>query len=167
MLEQLLGCPSHPERKNYQYLPVSTSYQQELRAISEKLFNEAKKQQIKQSPSNEFIANETTENIQNELVLLKLKGYIDQRDITAKNTEIKKLPSKVQVGTVIEGEPIVASKIRLRKQEKSFTDYFLKLDEEKKFTQKKFTELQRINQRKRKLKRKIIAKKQKQKGANK
>lgn len=101
------------------------------------------------------------------MVLLKLKGYIDQRDITAKNTEIKKLPSKVQVGTVIEGEPIVASKIRLRKQEKSFTDYFLKLDEEKKFTQKKFTELQRINQRKRKLKRKIIAKKQKQKGANK
>lgn len=101
------------------------------------------------------------------MVLLKLKGYIDQRDITAKNTEIKKLPSKVQVGTVIEGEPIVASKIRLRKQEKSFADYFLKLDEEKKFTQKKFTELQRINQRKRKLKRKIIAKKQKQKGANK
>jgi hypothetical protein len=34
-------------------------------------------------------------------VLLKLKGYIDQRDITGKNTEIKKLPGKVQVGTVI------------------------------------------------------------------
>jgi hypothetical protein len=49
-------------------------------------------------------------------VLLKLKGYIDQKDITGKSTEIKKLPSKVQVGTVIEGDPIVASKIRLRKQ---------------------------------------------------
>jgi hypothetical protein len=94
-------------------------------------------------------------------VLLKLKGYIDPKDITGKSTEIRKLPSKVQVGTVIEGDPIVASKIRLRKQEANFADYFIKLDRENQFTQKKFTELQRINQRKKKLKRKIIAKKQK------
>lgn len=73
---------------------------------------------------------------------------------------MKKLPSKVQVGTVIEGDPIISSKIRLRKQEPNFTDYFLKMDEEKAWTKKKFTELQRVNQRKKKLKRKIIAKKQ-------
>jgi len=48
--------------------------------------------------------------------MLKLKGYIDQRDITGKSTEIKKLPSKVQVGTMIDGDPIVAGKIRNKKK---------------------------------------------------
>jgi hypothetical protein len=94
--------------------------------------------------------------------MLKLKGFIDQKDITGKSTEIKKLPSKVQVGTMIEGDPIVASKIRLKKRQNNFIDQFLKLDSEKQFTKRKFGELQRENQRKKKLKRKIIAKKQKQ-----
>lgn len=93
--------------------------------------------------------------------MLKLKGYVDQRDITGKSTEIKKLPSKVQVGTIIEGDPIMATKLRLHKKQNSFTDYFLKLDNEKAFTRRKFSELQRLNQRKKKLKKKIIAKKQK------
>lgn len=48
--------------------------------------------------------------------MLKLKGYVDQRDITGKSTEIKKLPSKVQVGTIIEGDPIMATKLRLHKK---------------------------------------------------
>lgn len=69
----------------------------------------------------------------------------------------------MQVGTVIEGDPIIASKIRVRKGQSSFADYFLKEDEDKQFTKRKFTELQRINQRKKKLKRRIIAKKQKNK----
>ena len=93
-------------------------------------------------------------------MLLKLKGYIDQKDITGKSTEIRKLPSRVQVGTVVEGDPILASKIRMRKPEASFADYFLRVDREKSFTKRKFTELQRVNQRKKKLKRRIIAKKQ-------
>jgi hypothetical protein len=37
----------------------------------------------------------------------------------------------------------------------------LKLDQEKAFTRRKFSELQRLNQRKKKLKKRIIAKKQK------
>ena len=161
MLEQLLDCPKHPEHKNYEYLPVSTSYQQELVRISENLSTEGKKKKREGSSWGDFVANETTENIQNELVLLKLKGFIDPKDITGKNTEIKKMPSKVQVGTVIEGEPVIASKIRMRKQENSFADYFLKLDKEKQFTERKFTELQRLNQRKKKMKRRIIEKKKK------
>jgi len=32
------------------------------------------------------VANEATENIKDELVLLKLKGYIDPKDITGKAT---------------------------------------------------------------------------------
>jgi hypothetical protein len=59
---------------------------------------------------------------------LKLKGYINPKDITGKSTEIKKLPTKVQVATVIEGDPIIATKIRIKKKEPSFADYFLKLD---------------------------------------
>lgn len=70
---------------------------------------------------------------------MKLKGYIDQKDITGKATEIKHLPKQVQVGTVIEGDPVVASKIRLKKKEASFSDYFLKMDKQQEYTKKKFT----------------------------
>jgi hypothetical protein len=65
MLEQLLNCPTHPEHKNYQYLPVSTSYEQELKTLSEKMVVQSKKKQIKEARSDEFISNETTENVQN------------------------------------------------------------------------------------------------------
>ena len=113
------------------------------------------------TPSGEFVSNDAPENIQNELVLLKLKGFLDRKDITGKNTEIKKLPTKVQVGTMIEGDPIMASKIRSKKQDKSFADYFIQQDKEKQFTEKKFSELQKISQRKKKMKKRIILKKQK------
>lgn len=159
----MLNCPTRSDRKNYKYLPVSTSYEQELAKTAEDILLRCQNQAKPVQDPNAFIANETAENARDELVLLKLKGYIDQKDITGKSTEIKKLPSKVQVGTVIEGDPIVASKIRVRKGQSSFADYFLKEDEDKQFTKRKFTELQRINQRKKKLKRRIIAKKQKNK----
>ena len=51
----------------------------------------------------------------------------------------------------------------MKKQEASFADYFLKMDSQKEFTKRKFSELQRHNQRKKRLKRRIIAKKQKEK----
>jgi|688.fasta_scaffold214657_3 hypothetical protein len=125
------------------------------------MISSSKKQKKNASLSNEFISNETAENVRDELVLLKLKGYIDQKDVTGKSTEIKKLPSKVQVGTIIEGDPFKSAKIRNKKQAPSFTDYFLKVDSDKEFTKRKFSELQRHNQRAKRLKRKIIAKKQK------
>jgi hypothetical protein len=50
------------------------------------------------------------------LILLKLKGYIDPRDISSKATEIKKLPTNIQVGYMIEGDPIEASKKRNKKK---------------------------------------------------
>ena len=98
------------------------------------------------------------------MVLLKLKGYIDQKDVTGKSTEIKRIPKNVQVGTVIEGDAIYASKIRMKKQVTSYTDYYLKLDQEKSFSRRKFNELQKLNQRKKRLKRKIIKKKTKNNG---
>lgn len=96
--------------------------------MSEKIIAQSRNKRTSSLPSNEFIANEAPENIQNELILLKLKGYIDPKDITGKNTELRKITNKVQVGTVIEGEPIIASKIRMKRQETSFADYFLKMD---------------------------------------
>lgn len=78
---------------------------------------------------DEFIPNEETENIKEELIMLKLKGYINQRDITGKSTEIRKLPNKVQVGTMIEGDPILKTKIRSTKKHSSVIDYFLELDQ--------------------------------------
>lgn len=70
----------------------------------------------------------------------------------------------MQVGTVIEGDAIYASKIRMKKQVTSYTDYYLKLDQEKSFSRRKFNELQKLNQRKKRLKRKIIKKKTKNNG---
>ena len=59
---------------------------------------------------------------------MKLKGYIDQKDITGKSTETKKLPTNVQVGTMVEGDPFQAVKIRKSKKEASVVDYYLKKD---------------------------------------
>ena len=53
------------------------------------------------------------------MILLKLKGYVDRADFKSKNVEIKKLPSKVQVGRMIDGDPFLAaknSKIRNKKK---------------------------------------------------
>lgn len=47
----------------------------------------------------------------------------------------------------------------MKKKQLNFLDYYLKMDEEKSFTKRKFSELQKLNQRKKKLKRKIINKK--------
>jgi len=53
----------------------------------------------------------------------------------------------------------LASKIRMKKKDPNFVDFYLKLDEEKSFTKRKFSELQKLNQRKKRLKQKIIKKK--------
>ena len=54
--------------------------------------------------------------------MLKLKGYVDRADFRSKNVEIKKLPSKVQVGRVIDGDPYTASKNKkIRKANKDMS----------------------------------------------
>jgi hypothetical protein len=47
----------------------------------------------------------------------------------------------------------------MKKKDPNFVDFYLKLDEEKSFTKRKFSELQKLNQRKKRLKQKIIKKK--------
>jgi hypothetical protein len=58
MLEQLLNCPKHPEHNNYQYLPVSTSYQTELATVAEQLTSQHNKKNRSARVDNEFVANE-------------------------------------------------------------------------------------------------------------
>lgn len=55
---------------------------------------------------------------------------MDRRNITGKNTELKKLPSKIQVGRMIEGDPFLAAKAKFRekKKEMNLTDYYLQMD---------------------------------------
>lgn len=50
--------------------------------------------------------------------MLKLKGYMDKRNITGKNQELKNLPSKIQVGKMIEGDPFIAAKQKIRQKKK-------------------------------------------------
>ncbi len=52
---------------------------------------------------------------------------MDRRNITGKNTELKKLPSKIQVGRMIEGDPSFAAKAKVREKKKqmTLTDYYL------------------------------------------
>ena len=65
------------------------------------MWKKVKEQEKKTQGRNEFVSNENPENIKNDLIMLKLKGYIDQKDFKTKNVELKQLPKKVQVGTVI------------------------------------------------------------------
>lgn len=68
---------------------------------------------------------------------------------------------------MIEGDPIQASKVRNKKKNNEFIDYFLSKDDDASFTNRKFNEIQKVKQRKKKLKKKIIQKKQKASAANK
>lgn len=62
--------------------------------------------------------------------MLKLKGYLDRTNTTAKNGQLRKLPSKIQVGKMIEGDPFKAAKGRIRQNNKqmNLTEYYLDLD---------------------------------------
>ena len=63
--------------------------------------------------------------------MLKLKGYVDRADFKSKNVEMKKLPSKVQVGRMIEGDPFLAvknRKIKNKKMEMELSQYYVDLD---------------------------------------
>lgn len=48
--------------------------------------------------------------------MLKLKGYMDRKNLSGNNQELKKLPSKVQVGKMIEGDPFLAAKAKIRQK---------------------------------------------------
>ena len=55
---------------------------------------------------------------------------MDRRNITGKNTELKKLPSRIQVGRMIEGDTFLVAKAKFRekKKEMNLTDYYLQMD---------------------------------------
>ena len=65
------------------------------------------------------------------------------------------------MGTIIEGDPIEASKYRNKKKNNEFIDYFLSKDSKASFSNRKFDEIQKLKQRKKKIKKRIILKKQK------
>ena len=60
---------------------------------------------------------------------------------------------------MIEGDPIEASKKRNKKRHNDLVDFYLSRDNETEFTNRKFNEIQKLKQRKQKLKKRIIAKK--------
>ena len=121
---------------------------------------EVDKKKLTQTKHNqEFIPNEDPENIKEDLIMLKLKGYMDRRNLAGRNSELKKLPSKVQVGRMIEGDPFLSrGKIKQRKQEMSLTDYYLDLDKKESFTNRKFSEIQKTKQRVKKISKKSLMK---------
>ncbi|KRX04258.1 Bromodomain [Pseudocohnilembus persalinus] len=84
----------------------------------------------------------------NELVMLKLRGLIDQKSFQ-KSNEFKKLPKYFQVGTVIDGnDNYVGGKISRGQRSSTLVDQFLKEDQEIGFSKKKFQEIQREKQKK-------------------
>ena len=62
---------------------------------------------------------------------------------------------------MIEGDPIEASKKCNKKKHGEFIDYYLKKDAETEYSNKKFNEIQKLKQRKRKIKKRVLMKKEK------
>ena len=73
---------------------------------------------------------------------------------------MKKLPTKVQVGKMIEGDPFLAHKRRISQSKKEMTlsDYYLELDKKEGFSDRKFSEIQRMKQRRKKISKKSLKK---------
>jgi hypothetical protein len=76
-----------------------------------------------------------------DLVMLKLKGYMDRRNITGHNLEMQKVPERVQVGRMVEGEPWMEGKGRKGGKggkEMGLVEYYLEMDRKEMFSKRKF-----------------------------
>ncbi len=62
---------------------------------------------------------------------------------------------------MIEGDPFQAVKIRNMKKQASVVDYYLKKDKEASFSNRKFTEIQKIKHRKKRITKKSLMNKNK------
>lgn len=72
--------------------------------------------------------NIDTEDAKNDLVMLKLRGLIDQTKFT-RGTEMKKLPKKVQKGVISGGGGFEEVRRKKGKKHDTIVDTLLEMDE--------------------------------------
>lgn len=155
MLEKLLGLPHENNSDLFDYLPVRTSVEQETEQLAKAAYEKHHKQeQTKQKPAlkwGDFIPNEDSDNVKNDLIMLKLRNLVDHTQFK-RAEESHKLPSKIQKGVIVEGDGFELKKLKKGKKHNSVIDYYLELDEKLGYSTRKFSEVQKIKQRRRRIK---------------
>lgn len=89
--------------------------------------------------------------MKNELVMLKLRNLIDHTKFT-RGEESRKLPSKMQKGVVVEGDGFEMKRLKRGKRHNSIVDSLLELDQQMGYSGRKFSEVQRIKQKRHRIK---------------
>ena len=99
--------------------------------------------------------NVDTEDAKNDLVMLKLRGLIDQTKF-GRSTEMKKLPKRVQQGVISGGGGFEEVRRKKRKNVNSLVDSLLQLDDEMGFSSRRFVDIQQQKQKRRRISKKSL-----------
>lgn len=89
--------------------------------------------------------------------MLKLRGLIDQTKF-GRSTEMKKLPKKVQKGVISGGGGFQEVRRRKVKTHDSMVDTLLELDEEIGYSTKRFVDIQKQKQMRKRISKKKVMK---------
>lgn len=90
--------------------------------------------------------------------MLKLRNLVDHTKFV-RGEESRKLPSKVQKGIVIEGDGFELKRLKKGRRHNNVVDYFLELDEQMGYSTRKFAEVQRVKQKRHRIKKSDVRKK--------
>lgn len=93
--------------------------------------------------------------------MLKLRNLVDHTKFK-RGEEVRKLPTKIQKGVVIEGDGFELKKLKRGKRHNNVVDYFLQMDKEMGYSTRKFSEVQRVKQRRKRIKKKDVRARKKQ-----
>lgn len=89
--------------------------------------------------------------------MLKLRGLIDQTKF-GRSTEMKKLPKKVQKGTITGGGGFQEVRRKKTKKHDNIVDTLLELDEQIGYSTKRFVDIQRQKQMRKRITKKAMMK---------
>jgi hypothetical protein len=87
--------------------------------------------------------------------MLKLRNLVDHTQFQ-RGAESHKLPSKVQKGVVVEGDGFELKRLKKGKKHNSVIDYYLELDDKLGYSTRKFSEVQKVKQRRKRIKKSDI-----------
>ncbi|EGR31928.1 interacting protein 2, putative [Ichthyophthirius multifiliis] len=135
-------------QENYQFNNLRDQKIDKIQPLKETNAEKRERLEQKQNTLDQWYGLQKKTNLtleeKNQLVLLKLKGYINPK-MHFKSSDMKNIPKYFQVGTVIGGSDygVGIEKISRKKRQNNIANELIELDKKAQFTKKKFGEIQK------------------------